>query len=100
MKYIQCVDIVSYKKDKYNINGHVYCECYLDNGTYLFEVNEGLMIKINNESDKLNLYKIKDYQLMIEALSGLDPAEASINSNQEMLERMIEVAELYLIKLS
>lgn len=48
------------------ITDHVYAECYLPEGRFLVDPMKGLIIKIFSEKNKLTMYRIKDYQYIIE----------------------------------
>lgn len=97
-KYIQCAEVISYAT-KNGINGHVYLQCYLDDGTYLVDSTRGTIIKLNSEEDKLQLYFVNTpecKQIMVEAYSGLDSWEAGIKSHEDMIQALVKADEEYL----
>jgi hypothetical protein len=92
--YIQTVDVIALKNNAENIQGHVYCACFINDDEYLFDPDKGVLIKVNERDDRKKLYKFKNIQKQIEVFEGIDSSEF-VSSQKKLEEMMVEASNKY-----
>lgn len=90
--YIQTVDIDSFYNQERQIRGHVYSDCYLDEGVFRVDPEGGVLVKLFSDKYKRKIYKFKNIPNSIEVFVGLDNEDAGVKSHGDMIEAMKTVA--------